>query len=226
MGETTKFIAIGDIHGCLKSLKKLMHSLQESTVDFEERCIVFIGDYIDRGPESAQVLDYLISINHDLNCIFLRGNHDQMMLDAIERDDWKLWLFNGGESTLNSYGASTLNFNPPENHVEFLKNTRLYFESREYIFVHGGFDPVLSIRENIETKDPHLFMWMREHIHASWNNWEKTVVFGHTPTLNPIQKKNMIGIDTGCVYAKQGMGKLTAVLLPEEKFIQQQFIDN
>lgn len=223
MVSSEKMVAVGDIHGCIASLEALIKKLISSA--HSESTFIFVGDYTDRGPSSKEVIDFLIDFSSSKECVFIRGNHDQMMLDAVLRDDWRMWLYNGGETTLKSYGATTVKFNLPENHIKFLKETVLFHETEDYLFVHGGIDPVLTVQENLEKKDTQDFMWIRDHISAPWNNWEKTVVFGHTPVHEPINKNHMLGIDTGCVYKKRGYGKLTAVVLPETEFVQQECLD-
>jgi len=216
-----QLIAIGDIHGCVESLKALWKKLQS----YPDAKIIFIGDYIDRGPDSKGVVDFLIAHQNDRDCIFLRGNHEQMLLDSLDSNRDYNWMMNGGDTTLNSYGVDIAS-DIPTDHIEFYKNTKLYFDTDEFFFVHAGVPPHQPIRETLETEEYNdFFLWGREHIDSFETPWEKTVVFGHTPRPYPIQKNKMIGIDTGCVYDKLGYGKLTAVLLPEITFIQQTSLD-
>lgn len=219
-----KYLAIGDIHGCLESLNGLIHKLNGYRNDYT---FVFVGDYIDRGSNSKGVVDRLLKFEQVQDCIFLRGNHEQMLLDAYYNGRMDMWLMNGGKSTLNSYRVSHDNLTFPEEHLEFYKRTKMYFDTDDYFFVHAGMSPDRTIAENL--KDPKLvkqFLWERSHLNALDNPWEKTVVFGHTPRPHPIKKPNMLGIDTGCVYESLGYGKLTAVLLPEQEFVQQICLDN
>src|SRR5699024_9435216 len=136
--------------------------------------------------------------------------------------DLDLWLMNGGDSTLESYGATYDNINIPDDHLVFYRNTRMYFETEDYFFVHAGLSPEKTIHESLcDQSLRQKFLWERSHLNAFKTPWEKTVVFGHTPRPYPIRKPKMLGIDTGCVYESLGYGRLTAVILPEEKFIQQ-----
>ncbi len=218
---TNQLIAIGDIHGCSESLKALWNKLEL----YSDSTFIFIGDYIDRGPDSKGVVDFLLKAKKERNCVFLRGNHEQMLLDSLKSKRDYNWLLNGGDTTLDSYNADGAE-QIPEVHLEFYRNTNLYFESDDYFFVHAGVPPFQSIKESIKSDEYHdFFLWGRDHIDSFETPWEKTVVFGHTPRPHPIQKKKMIGIDTGCVYEKLGYGKLTAVILPEQKFIQQTSLD-
>lgn len=224
MADSDKYVAIGDIHGCAKSNSELLKKLDKKIGS--ERLYVFLGDYIDRGPDSKLVIDQLLDFETTHNCIFLRGNHDQMLLDACEIDEWSLWMMNGGRSTLMNYHSTEGNLELPIAHYNFFNNTKIWWETEDYFFVHGGLSPELTIQENLESEhERSRFLWQREHIHATKNEWEKTVVFGHTPVSEPLLAKNMIGIDTGCVYQQKGYGKLTAVLLPEMEFIQQENLD-
>lgn len=218
---TNQLVAIGDIHGCSQSLKALWEKLEP----FSDASFIFIGDYIDRGPDSKGVVDFLLKAQNERNCIFLRGNHEQMLLDSFHSKREYNWLLNGGDTTLESYGVEGAD-QIPDDHLEFYINTKLYYQTDDYFFVHAGVPPHQPIWKSIESEENNdFFLWGRDHIDSFETPWEKTVIFGHTPRPYPIQKKNMIGIDTGCVYEKLGYGKLTAVLLPEQQFIQQTSLD-
>jgi len=219
---TNKIVAIGDIHGCVRSLKTLWNKLKPH----RDALHIFIGDYIDRGPNSKGVVDFLLDVRHDRKCIFLRGNHEQMLLDALLKDEKHNWMYNGGDITLKSYNNPRHVSDLPQDHLDFYKETRFYFESDDYFFVHAGAPPHQTLEQSKDdVRSEHFFLWGREHLNAFETPWEKTVVFGHTPRPYPIRKPNMIGIDTGCVYNEIGYGKLTAVVLPQTEFIQQQSLD-
>lgn len=133
---------------------------------------------------------------------------------------------NGGRETIKSYSPNENSFSLPSKHKEFYENTRLYYETEDYFFVHAGLSPAKTIAESIEDESERQeFLWERSHLNTFETPWEKTVIFGHTPRPKPIQKDKMIGIDTGCVFDRVGYGKLTAVKLPEEEFIQQTALD-
>lgn len=222
MVSDNKYLAIGDIHGCINSLNKLLEKLSS----YQDYTHIFVGDYIDRGPDSSGVVDRLIEIQEQIDCVFLRGNHEQMLLDAYKWGDLDLWLMNGGNSTLKSYGATYNNLNIPDKHLAFYSATDMYFETEDYFFVHAGLSPDKTIEESLHKESlMKKFLWERSHLNAFKTPWEKTVIFGHTPRPYPIHKPNMLGIDTGCVYESLGYGKLTAVILPEQKFIQQDCLD-
>jgi len=191
-------IAIGDIHGMSYLLGALLAKLPD------EGELVFLGDYIDRGPDSKEVISYLQYIAADRPSIFLRGNHEQWALETPSGDphDNPYWLHNGGLQTYHSYQG------PIEDaHLAFLQHTRLYYETAEYIFVHAGLTPGLSPADT----DAFTLLWTREGFLDATYDWGKRVVHGHTPAVNgePDVRANRIGIDTGAEHR----GRLTAVLL-------------
>jgi serine/threonine protein phosphatase 1 len=154
-----------------------------------------------------------------------------MMLDATKSaGHFRLWMLNGGGETLRSYGQFQMNFDPPSNHFHFYRNTRIFYETDDFVFVHGGLEPDRGIREQLDTDDENQLydmMWERGHLKADTSHWEKTVVFGHTPVPEIHQAPKQLGIDTGCVYKKlPRLGVLTAALLPDMTFIQQPCLDN
>lgn len=217
-----KYLVIGDIHGCAGSLIKLINKI--GVKELSGRIIVFIGDYIDRGPDSMGVVDFLLKLSEKYHCIFLRGNHEQMLLDALQKNKEQLWFINGGRHTLNSYGVSQV-AEIPSIHQEFYFKTKLYYDTSEYFFVHAGICPSKKISQSITDNDPEEFLWTRSHLDTECTIWEKTVVFGHTPVTEVVMGKNKIGLDTGCVYSDRGLGKLTAIKLPENEIIQQSCSD-
>ena len=222
-------LAIGDIHGCVATLDALLTRLNSTPGDH----LIFIGDYVDRGPDSKAVIDRLMELEEagaeekGPRCTFLRGNHDQMMLDYVDfpgdPDVFDLWAINGGLSTLDSYvedGRLVL----PDAHVEFLRRTEFVHETDDFVFVHAGLDPKKSIAENLNPVDPQVVLWTRAHLKAKLKKWEKPVVCGHTPQREPINDPKLINIDTGAVYSHiEGLGVLTAVKLPEREFTQVEF---
>ncbi|MCH8556515.1 MAG: serine/threonine protein phosphatase [Balneolia bacterium] len=215
-------VAIGDVHGCAKSLQKLLHTLEP----YSGSTFVFIGDYIDRGPDSKSVFDIVIEFGKKEECVFLRGNHEAMMLDALENGDDFMWKLNGGRQTLESLKMSWPDDFIDSPYYDFLRDTKYYYETEDFFFTHGGLHPLKSIEESLSEDSPENLLWERSHIDMPRPVWNKPVVFGHTPMSKPMDEPLKIGIDTGCVFAKRpGLGMLTAVILPERKFIQQPYID-
>ncbi len=220
--EHQEIIAIGDIHGCSKTLKALLERLDAAYGN--TRTFVFLGDYVDRGPDTKGVVDILLDFAGNHNCVFLRGNHDAMLLMAYPRKFMLDWYDNGGDATMESYQKGDSDVEIPQRHLRFFINTRLYYDTPDWFFVHGGVPPDMKIKDAVAQRSLwNSFLWRRDHIETEDNVWEKTVIFGHTPVRTPITGKNKIGIDTGCVY--EHLGKLTALLLPEMDFVQQQRID-
>lgn len=203
-----KIFAIGDIHGCYDQLITLLGKIP---IDFARDTLVFIGDYIDRGPHSVEVVDYLVQLKKRVPaCKFLKGNHEDMLEKYLNGTDRFTYLLNGGQQTLDSYLRKTAQseFHPifPE-HMEFFNSLRLIYETEKYIFVHAGLRP----RVRLESQDTEDMLWIRDKFIHTQYDYGKLVIFGHTPLDEPLVEPNKIGIDTGAVYG----GKLTCVQLPE-----------
>ncbi len=206
---TGRLLAIGDIHGCNGLLKQLL-----SRVAFDPLTdtLVFVGDYLDRGPDVRGVIETLIALKENSpNVICLKGNHEQMFLDYYrEGRGEELFLFNSGMSTLDSYGLTIAQARKgsgfPEEHLRFLASLPLSHETEAYFFVHGGLRPGVPRSE----QSPADLLWIRYEFIDSDRDFGRTVVFGHTPFPEPLIEKNKIGIDTGAVYG----GRLTCIELP------------
>ncbi len=206
-----KIFAIGDIHGCADKLKALMDKIP---IDHANDRLVFIGDYIDRGPNSFEVVDYLVDLKqHHAEIVFLKGNHEDMLQKYLAGSDRFTYLFNGGQQTLDSYlnRQNKTEFSPiPSDHLEFYKSLLLYYQTEDYIFVHAGIRPKIPL----EKQNPDEILWIREDFIHSKLDFGKRVIFGHTPYSEPLVQPNKIGIDTGAVYGNL----LTCVQLPELVF--------
>ncbi len=206
-----KIFAIGDIHGSFERLQELM---QKIPIDFDNDTLVFIGDYIDRGPGSVEVVDYLIDLKKRIpGIIFLKGNHEDMLEKYLDGTDRFTYILNGGQHTLDSYLSKTDgsgSFPIPPDHMEFFGSLRLYYETAAYIFVHAGLRPKVPLASQ-EAED---MLWIRDKFIYSKYDFGKPVVFGHTPLEKPLVEPNKIGIDTGAVYGNT----LTCVQLPELEF--------
>ena len=199
-----EYIAIGDIHGMSAVLCKLLAQVPT------EGTLVFLGDYIDRGPDSRGVIDRLLKLRDERPCVFLRGNHEAMALEALEEADNEAsmdhWRKNGGQQTLASYGGHL-----PDAHVQFMRDTPLFLETAAFIFVHAGLMP--GFQPNITPQN--VLLWIRDPFLSSRYDWGRLVVHGHTPVRAPEKRPNRLNIDTGAVYGRC----LTAALLPERRFI-------
>jgi serine/threonine protein phosphatase 1 len=208
-----KIFAIGDIHGCLRHLREMI-----SLIDAHPRedTLVFIGDYIDRGPDSKGVVDFVLDLqaSHD-HVVCLLGNHERMFLNYhVFNTDREIFLYNGGQSTIDSYGtvmrARGEMADVPDRHMEYYRSLLPIWESEGHIFVHAGLRP----RVPLEKQDPEDMIWIRHEFFQSTYRFSKTVVFGHTPFAEPYVMNGKIGIDTGAVYG----GKLTCLEIPAMKF--------
>lgn len=209
-------IAIGDIHGCAGTLEALLDALEPDSNDR----VVFVGDYVDRGPDSRRVIDLLMEFRRSVPCVFLRGNHEALMLDYLNHGVFEPWRANGGLQTLENYLDADREAAIPPEHEQFLRETAFFHVEDDYCFVHAGLRPEFSVAKNLERDDEGIFLWERSHLKATRLNWEKTVVCGHTPVTEPINQERLINIDTGCVYhERRGFGRLTGVRLPEREFI-------
>ncbi len=227
LSEHRRIIAIGDIHGCIATLKKLIETIDPEP--FEQ--LVFLGDYIDRGSHSKEVVDYLIELGLKYSCHFIMGNHELMFLDYLQGHPSKEWLANGGKATLKSYKKNHSGLYFPQEHVAFFGSCHLFLETENYFFAHGGLDPELSVKDNLRYYKHQDFCWQRTHMRTNFlesqeYRWEKTVVCAHTAISEPIMLDKLIAIDTGCVYKEKPLfGKLTAVILPERRFVQTENLD-
>jgi serine/threonine protein phosphatase 1 len=206
--------AIGDIHGNLDLLQRLLEKIQP---DLARDQLVFMGDYIDRGPDPKGVVDYVLDLQRLADpqpVICLKGNHEAMFLNFLKGQDPQLFMFNGGLNTLRGYWGEDWDYQdqlvlPPE-HRKFFEELRLYYETPDYLFVHGGLKPGVPPAEQEEDD----LLWIRGDFIASMEDFGKKVVFGHTPFRQPLLMPNKIGIDTGAVYGNH----LTCLKLPEERF--------
>ncbi len=190
-----RLLAVGDIHGCLEQLSALI--IQVAPVLADQ--VVFLGDYVDRGPDSAGVIDYLIKFGETFPAtVFLRGNHEQMFCDYLDGHDPSAFLMNGGLTTLNSY-QSNGQWPIPPSHQIFLETLLDYYETQDYIFVHAGLRPGVPLAQ----QDSSDLLWIRRDFIASDYDWGKTVVYGHTPLEEPFLAETRMGLDTGCVYGRR-----------------------
>ena len=201
---------IPDIHGCAKTLRALIEEMiQPSKHDW----LYFLGDYIDRGPDTFKVIEYLIDLKKKgSNLIFLKGNHEELLENYLAGIDRSNFLLNGGQQTLESYlkenQQSTVAI--PEKHLDFYNSLDYYHETEKYIFVHAGLkDKIPLASQNVSD-----LLWIRKNFIKSKYDFGKQVVFGHTPFRQPLVLPNKIGIDTGAGYGK----KLTCVKLPDLLF--------
>lgn len=193
--QPERLLAIGDIHGCREQLAALLAAVVPTLRDQ----VVFLGDYLDRGPDSEGVINDLIDFSQAFpSSIFLRGNHEEMFLNYLDGEDPMMFMLNGGAKTVHSYKHAG-QWPPPQAHRDFIDSLQDCHETASFIFVHAGLRPGISL----SGQDKKDFLWIRQEFINSDYDWGKTVVYGHTPVTEPFMSKTRLGIDTGCVYGRQ-----------------------
>jgi serine/threonine protein phosphatase 1 len=223
----TRIYAVGDVHGRADLLANLHKRIVKDAEKVSEsrRVIVYLGDYVDRGPDSAGVIDHLIDSRlPDFEQVFLMGNHEEFFLQFL--DDPTVgahWVSNGGDATLSSYGVETgdgneadmtalceqLRQNMPKKHLAFLEELAVTHREGDYLFVHAGIRPGVPL----ERQSDEDLLWIREPFLDAADAREFIVVHGHTPVKAPEVHDNRIAVDTGAVWS----GRLTAVVLHEQE---------
>jgi serine/threonine protein phosphatase 1 len=233
VGEGRRVWAVGDVHGCIDLLQALVTQILVMQSMLQPARIIFLGDYVDRGPSSRAVLDFLsdFQMRQAISASFIRGNHDHMMMEFLSKPEaGPSWKAIGGASTLSSYGVT-----PPPDHASpavwklvwaqfkaavplahriFLESLSSSLEEGDYFFTHAGIVPGKSL----DRQNPKDLMWIRNRFLQDQRVASKIVVHGHTPAAMPHSDHRRIGVDTGA-YAS---GELTAVCLdgPERRFLQ------
>jgi serine/threonine protein phosphatase 1 len=230
----TRLYAIGDIHGRADLLAGLTHRIRDDADRREapRKIVVYLGDYIDRGPHSREVIDRLLGppppgFEH----VHLRGNHEEFMLRFLGDASvgWP-WLANGGRETLQSYGVDppSAQAGPdaleraraalaeciPAEHLDFLRGLRLLHEEGDFCFVHAGVKPGVALHKQRE----HDLLWIRDEFLTSHAEFGRVIVHGHSITAVPDERPNRIGIDTGAYMSD----RLTCLVLEgtERAFLQ------
>lgn len=200
-----RLYAIGDIHGCPDELEFLLEYLRNTDNIDDQDQVIFIGDYIDRGPASKSVIECLLRFQKlQPKTLFLRGNHEDMLLGFLGYEGrGAAYLANGGEVFFESYGIKSFSNGQeardliPAAHLSFLLNLERYIISESHVFAHAGLDPLRDLHSQL---DKDLF-WIRDSFINNIHNFNKTVVFGHTPFEDVVfHLPYKIGIDTGLVY--------------------------
>ena len=173
---------------------------------------IFLGDYVDRGSDSRGVVEMLMDLKGEpIQPIMIKGNHEQMLLDAVAVPEAELaWNLNGGACTLKSYGVANA-FEIPDDHLRWFRSLTLMFDDGLRLYVHAGINPSRAIGKQ---KPEHL-LWIREPFLSSKRDFGRLVVHGHTPTetMAPELRFNRLNIDTGAVYG----GPLTAAVFSDSQ---------
>jgi serine/threonine protein phosphatase 1 len=218
----TRVYAVGDIHGCSQELDRLTAAIVRDGEDWiGERRLIYMGDYVDRGPDSKGVVDRLLNPPDGFIVQCLRGNHDQTLLDFLgDPAIYMSWRDFGARQTLVSYGVTPPLFDKatalkeardrfqdalPGAHRDFFESLALSTTIGDYFFAHAGVRPGVALDEQL----PEDLLWARDEFLFSSAEFGKVIVHGHTPATVPVRRRNRIGIDTGA-YAT---GKLTAAVL-------------
>jgi diadenosine tetraphosphatase ApaH/serine/threonine PP2A family protein phosphatase len=220
--------AVGDIHGRLDLLRDLLQLIEDDAharSQATRRTLVFLGDYVDRGPDSSGVVANLTARTFPgFDTHFLKGNHEAILLnflgDPLHLDHW---LVNGGQATMDSYGVDTRALAEerarperwreafaaalPETHLRFFRSLQLSVTIGDYLFVHAGVRPGVPLAAQSEDD----LVWIRGPFLDHAGSFGKFVVHGHTPALLPVIRPNRIGIDTGAVFSD----RLTALRLED-----------
>ena len=237
MNNFSQIFVVGDIHSCHILLTQIHKKiLDKSNNTSGNKLLIYLGDYIDRGPKIKETIQALLDFQpNNFQQIFLLGNHEQMMLDFINNvpDSLYLWISNGGNETLNSYGIKGTAFlnnetksnetirnefvnNIPKNHLQFFNNLTLSHQWGEYFFVHAGIDPDIPL----DKQDKNTLIWQRRSkFFSNTKVLEKIIVHGHTPQPKIENLANRINLDTGAFYT----GILSCLII-DTKTGKKQFI--
>ena len=202
MGGWSVTYVIGDVHGMYESLLPLLDILPLKVND----TLIFLGDYIDRGPDPKRTVELVKSLSSVYKTITLKGNHEDMMMKCLKGIDCVVWRYNGADATIRSYR----DFEGIKEDLDFFLSLKLYHEEGNFVFVHGGVRPGVPLEDQNEFD----LLWIRDEFIFSENPLPgKIVVFGHTPFKEPLIMEDKIGVDTGCVYG----GMLSAIRLEDMK---------
>jgi len=234
----SQVFAVGDIHGC----KNLLDNIHNKIIKISQKkdgkkLIVYLGDYIDRGPDVKGTIQALIDFQpKNFTKVFLLGNHEQMLLEFIaeSRNSPYVWISNGGLETFTSYGQQLANyiddsmhlsFNKkirnkfieyiPKLHMKFFNSLRLNYIWKDYLFVHAGINPDIPL----DKQEKETMIWTREkHFFQPTMKFSKIVVHGHTPKEKVEHYPYRINLDTGSFYS----GKLSCLIIEDQqlKFIE------
>jgi serine/threonine protein phosphatase 1 len=223
----TRIYAIGDIHGCQDLVVRAFELIDADVAHSQARQVihVFLGDYVDRGPNTLDTINHLIKRTHTHNCVFLMGNHEALFLNFLRRPEiLEGWRNLGGLPTLASYGVrltmsqeahdavgvrDALLAAMPVNHHTFLQNLQTMFSCGDFAFVHAGIRPNVPL----DRQSDNDLLWIREPFLSSREWFSKLIVHGHTPVREPDVRPRRINIDTGA-YAT---GRLTTLVIEDDQ---------
>lgn len=200
--SAAKTIAIGDVHGCAEELKILLHQLPLD----HDTTLIFLGDYVDRGPDSKGVIDTVLNVSELYKVIALKGNHEWMFEEYLRKPKDPIassnFILNGGSATLASYSDDGMKYVIPSAHRAFLDSLLIYHSTEKYFYVHAGVPPGFGFTEPVDQKTQHQMLWIRSSFLDCEEPWAKIVVHGHTPVKAPEVLPYRINLDTGCCFGR------------------------
>jgi serine/threonine protein phosphatase 1 len=220
-----RIYAVGDIHGRLDLLDELLSRVNADVAlrPTARPVFVFLGDYIDRGPSSRETIDRLIELGGMNECVFLKGNHEQIAIKCLSDPSlFDRWMRLGGVETLVSYGVAPGNMAHgrqivelqsafhgalPQAHFRFFRDQQTSFACGDFFFAHAGVKPRVELSRQAEND----LLWIRGEFLSSNEDFGKIVVHGHTPTRGIEVRPNRINIDTGAFAT----GRLTCLVIEE-----------
>jgi serine/threonine protein phosphatase 1 len=219
MPSPMKTFVFGDVHGALTKLERLLESCRAVAQDQPAK-LIFLGDYIDRGPHSKEVVETLIELTAQApdSILCLLGNHEALALAALEGDRAETaWQVHGGMATLRSYGVTSARA-LPRSHLDWFRSLPRKYDDGLRFFVHAGIDPDRPLDE----QDPEALLWIREPFLSDTRDYGRLVVHGHTPILTggPDLRPNRLNIDTGAAYG----GPLTVAVFDEDQAAPIEFV--
>ena len=223
--EGVRIYAIGDIHGCLDLLDGLLAQIQHdiSSRPAVRPILVFLGDYIDRGPSSRGTIDRLVVLAESNEAVFLKGNHEQIAINCLrDRGLFERWMRLGGLQTLTSYGIQPDGYSDdeqivrlqaafhdalPQHHFRFFRDLQNSFSCGDFFFAHAGVKPGVALSQQKEND----LLWIRQEFLSCNDDFGKIVVHGHTPARDVEVTSNRIDVDTGAFAT----GRLTCLVIDE-----------
>lgn len=186
----SRTFAIGDVHGCDTALQALLQRIEPQADD----TLIFLGDLVDRGPGTKQVVQQVLDLHRVCKVIVIQGNHEEMMLHALNGDSWNMWMQFGGEEALESYGGRTSSI--PALHIDLLESALDYWDTPSTIFIHANLKQGIPLAEQHEV----CLRWTHLTGHEPWYDPPRRVICGHTPQRNgyPLIFPGWVCIDTDC----------------------------
>lgn len=222
MPQGRVIVAIGDVHGCADLLVRLHLKIDHVLEPCRDASIteIYLGDIIDRGPDTKGVIGTLLERSKTRDVLVLRGNHEETLLDVLDgKTKASLWIAEGGAATLSSYGASVLTKSDDdirialkdymsEEHLNFLRHAQHCYEEAGYVFVHAGLRPKVLLERQLQRD----MLWITDEFLSFKGQFEGVVIHGHSIVDRPEFYENRIAVDTGAFQS----GRLTGLILARD----------